>query len=67
MAEHAVDLEEWEEYDPAKGSFKQHMFAGSAAGVAEHIVMFPVDTYKVSASGAGCRCCRARLELQGKH
>jgi hypothetical protein len=47
MSEHAVDLEEWEEYDPSKGSFLSHMIAGSSAGVAEHIVMFPVDTYKV--------------------
>jgi hypothetical protein len=39
---------EWEEFDPGRGvSFRQHMMAGSCAGVAEHLLMFPVDTYKV--------------------
>ena len=37
---------DWEEHDPQNGSLLQHMIAGSAAGVAEHVVMFPVDTYK---------------------
>lgn len=45
-----VDLEEeleWEEWN-GQGSFGHHMVAGSMAGVAEHLCMFPVDTYKVS-------------------
>lgn len=44
---------EWEEFDPGRGvSFRQHMMAGSCAGVAEHLLMFPVDTYKVRPSTA---------------
>jgi len=50
MADHMplVD-EDWEEWDPSKGSFMHHMIAGSCAGVMEHVAMFPLDTYKVSA------------------
>lgn len=55
MAEHIVDLDDWEEYDPSKGSFVHHMIAGSAAGVAEHICMFPVDTYKTHQQFEGTR------------
>lgn len=45
---HAIEIDEdWEEWDPSKGSFVVHMFAGSCAGLAEHIGMFPVDTIKV--------------------
>lgn len=44
--------DEWEEFDPSKGSFLQHTVAGSVAGVAEHVLMFPIDTYKVSANEA---------------
>jgi len=40
---------EWEEYDSKRGvSFLQHMVAGSCAGVAEHLLMYPIDTFKVS-------------------
>lgn len=40
---------EWEEFDSARGvSFLQHMVAGSCAGVAEHLLMYPIDTFKVS-------------------
>lgn len=37
---------EWEEWDPKQISFLNHMIAGSIAGLAEHISMFPVDTIK---------------------
>lgn len=40
--------EDWEEWTPEKGSFINHMMAGSAAGVAEHVSIFPIDTIKVS-------------------
>ena len=40
--------DDWEEYDPSRGTFLEHMIAGSIAGVVEHVAMFPVDTYKVS-------------------
>ncbi|RLN66854.1 hypothetical protein BBJ28_00007755 [Nothophytophthora sp. Chile5] len=39
--------EDWEEWTPEKGSFVRHMLAGSAAGVAEHVSIFPIDTIKV--------------------
>ena len=39
--------EDWEEWTPEKGSFVNHMLAGSAAGVAEHVSIFPIDTVKV--------------------
>lgn len=39
---------EWEEWN-GQGSFAHHMLAGSCAGVAEHLCMFPVDTFKVRA------------------
>ena len=42
----AVD-EDWEEWDRAKDAFWVHATAGSAAGVMEHTLMFPVDTFKV--------------------
>ncbi|TYZ69086.1 hypothetical protein PybrP1_010192 [[Pythium] brassicae (nom. inval.)] len=38
--------EDWEEWSPEKGSFLHHMMAGSAAGVAEHVSIFPIDTIK---------------------
>ncbi|TMW63757.1 hypothetical protein Poli38472_002698 [Pythium oligandrum] len=38
--------EDWEEWTPEKGSFLHHMVAGSAAGVAEHVSIFPIDTIK---------------------
>lgn len=41
----AEDLD-WEEWDPTKTTFVQHMIAGSVAGLAEHTCMFPVDTLK---------------------
>lgn len=38
--------DDWEEWSPEKGSFVHHMIAGSFAGVAEHVAMFPLDSYK---------------------
>lgn len=37
---------DWEEWNPSKISFHHHMIAGSAAGLVEHIGMFPIDTIK---------------------
>jgi solute carrier family 25 iron transporter 28/37 len=37
---------EWEEWNPSKISFVNHMIAGSIAGLAEHISIFPLDTVK---------------------
>ena len=33
---------EWEEWNPEKTSFHIHMIAGSAAGLAEHVSIFPI-------------------------
>ncbi|KAH9259783.1 hypothetical protein BASA81_002205 [Batrachochytrium salamandrivorans] len=39
--------EDWEDWDPKSGtSFVVHMIAGSLAGAAEHLVVFPFDTFK---------------------
>ena len=38
--------EDWEEWDPSRTSFLVHMFSGSIAGLAEHVLMFPIDTMK---------------------
>lgn len=45
-AEDVPDPFNTDEWDPARGAFWQHMMAGSFAGLAEHTVMFPVDTLK---------------------
>lgn len=38
--------EDWEEWDRKRDKFWVHAAAGSAAGVMEHTLMFPVDTFK---------------------
>tara|TARA_B110000285_G_C15040125_1_gene571374 strand:- start:1036 stop:1230 length:195 start_codon:yes stop_codon:yes gene_type:complete len=40
---------EWEERDVDSMSFVKHCFAGSCAGIMEHMGLYPVDTLKVSA------------------
>ena len=45
---------EWEEWNPKNGSFVHHMVAGSIAGIAEHTVMFPVDTIKTHVQCERC-------------
>jgi hypothetical protein len=52
--------EDWEEWTPEKGSFLHHMLAGSVAGVAEHVSIFPIDTIKVSTT---CRVLLPRSRL----
>lgn len=37
--------EDWEEWD-RQDNFVHHMVAGSIAGITEHTVMYPVDTFK---------------------
>ncbi len=54
MAESEVDLE-WEEWD-GSSSFLHHCIAGSIAGVAEHVLLFPVDTVKTHMQ-AYCSVC----------
>lgn len=45
---------EWEEWDPSQLSFAQHMIAGSCAGLAEHVSMFPIDTVKTHVQCERC-------------
>ena len=39
---------EWEERDSSSISLFKHCVAGSIAGMMEHLVLYPVDTIKVS-------------------
>ena len=55
-----VDLE-WEEWKPTEISFRRHMLAGSVAGLAEHITMFPVDTIKTHVQ---CQRCGSNSPMQ---
>lgn len=45
MASHDDDDLDWEEWN-GQGHFAHHMLAGSFAGLAEHISIFPLDTIK---------------------
>lgn len=40
------DPSDWEDWDPSQGKFLHHMVAGSVAGITEHTIMYPVDTFK---------------------
>lgn len=42
----ADDDLEWEEWRPDQISFVHHMIAGSIAGLAEHVSLYPIDTIK---------------------
>jgi solute carrier family 25 (mitochondrial iron transporter), member 28/37 len=48
-----MDLE-WEEWDPSRLSFLDHMLAGSFAGLAEHVSIFPMDTLKTNMQCDSC-------------
>lgn len=58
---------EWEEWDPSSSplTFADHCLAGSFAGVAEHTLLYPLDTVKTcwqsqvlrSAAGGGAGGC----------
>ena len=49
MASREEEIEEQLEWEERKDSVPMHlhMLAGSCAGVAEHLCMFPIDTFKV--------------------
>jgi hypothetical protein len=56
------DFEELEQdWDPTKLSFIDHMIAGSFAGLAEHVAMFPLDTLKTNVQ---CEKCGSNSPLQ---
>jgi solute carrier family 25 iron transporter 28/37 len=56
--EEEEDELEWEEWNPNKISFRNHMIAGSIAGLAEHVSLFPFDTIKTHVQ---CQKCGAPL------
>ena len=63
QSDQPVEDLEWEEWDPASSplTFADHCLAGSFAGVAEHTLLYPLDTVKTcwqsqvlrSTAGAG--------------
>lgn len=69
------DLDYLDEYDPSRGvDFRSHLVAGSLAGLAEHCVMFPLDTIKTHAQCVGAcggkpdvLCVRAAKSLLREH
>lgn len=46
MANEETEDLEWEEWNPSEITFINHMIAGSVAGLAEHVSLFPIDTIK---------------------
>ena len=62
-----ADLD-WEDWDPKSGSFVHHMIAGSFAGIAEHTVMFPVDTIKTFVQCQECTvpCVKSQVGKIGQ-
>ena len=44
--ENVDDFEDHEEWNPDETSWTTHLVAGSTAGLAEHILVFPIDTLK---------------------
>jgi len=61
MAEEEAEDLEWEEWKPEKISFVHHMIAGSCAGLAEHVSIFPLDTLKTHIQ---CERCGSTSPLQ---
>lgn len=69
MMESIEDDLEWEEWNPSKISFVNHMIAGSVAGLVEHVSIYPIDTikthiqYEKSASFKPLHSWRSALNL----
>jgi len=61
-AEEFSDIE-WEEWD-GKSPFLHHCIAGSIAGVAEHTLLYPVDTIKTHMQ-AYCSTCPDKVRCSG--
>ncbi|KAJ1632835.1 mitochondrial carrier domain-containing protein [Pavlovales sp. CCMP2436] len=68
------DVQDIGEWDPDDCTLADHTFAGSCAGMAEHLVMFPVDTIKTRlqarpACSSACETsvlhCMRRLMREG--
>ena len=47
-------VKDWEEWNPEKISFLNHMIAGSLAGLAEHVTIYPIDTIKTHVQCEQC-------------
>ena len=61
--EHVMELE-WEEWD-GTGSYVHHCVAGSFAGVAEHVLLYPVDTIKTQMQAFCADCPKSKLAATG--
>jgi len=56
---------EWEHWDPTKAPLWKHIFAASAAGVMEHVAMYPVDTVKTHMQAVSADPGAAPLTVRG--
>lgn len=61
MANEDTEDLEWEEWNPTQITFVNHMIAGSVAGLAEHVSLFPIDTIKTHIQ---CERCGSVSPLQ---
>ncbi|CAM9142127.1 unnamed protein product [Chrysoparadoxa australica] len=59
LGDTAMGEPDWEDWNPSESSFIHHMVAGSIAGIAEHTVIFPIDTIKTHIQCA--RSCPERV------
>ena len=57
------DIPDWQEWDRSRLSFIDHMIAGSVAGLAEHISIFPMDTLKTNIQ---CEKCNTMSASSGR-
>mmetsp|Transcript_10567 Transcript_10567/g.19477 ORF Transcript_10567/g.19477 Transcript_10567/m.19477 type:complete len:648 (+) Transcript_10567:106-2049(+) len=56
---------EWEHWDPWKVPLWKHCVAGSAAGVMEHVAMYPVDTVKTQMQAVPVEPGQPPLSVRG--
>ncbi|KAK8795215.1 hypothetical protein WA588_004064 [Blastocystis sp. NMH] len=62
-----TDKYDWEEWDPSSLSFRQHMIAGCVAGVAEHVVFFPIDTLRTHLQAVSKPTAVPKQDLRPHH
>lgn len=56
---------EWEHWDPTQVPLWKHMVAGSAAGVMEHVAMYPADTVKTQMQAVTAVSGAAPMTVRG--
>jgi solute carrier family 25 iron transporter 28/37 len=56
---------EWEHWNPLQVPLWKHVVAGSAAGVMEHVAMYPVDTVKTTMQAAPLVAGSPALSVRG--